>query len=93
MLWICLNQCSQKQAFKRGAKMSNLYSDFEKRFTGNSFSASWIEVDVKTQEVQVAHKDLNTLQDELQKIQENIETIAQKQLRLANLAQMYEKLN
>jgi len=43
--------------------------------------------------VQVAHKDLYTLQDELQKIQENIETIAQKQLRLANLAQMYEKLN
>lgn len=69
--------------------MSNLYNDFEKRFTGNSFSANWVEVEVKPQENQSVRKDLNTLQDELQKIQENIETIAQKQLRLANLAKMY----
>lgn len=70
--------------------MSNLYNDFEKRFTGNSFSANWVEVEVKPQAAMIARKDLNTLQDELQKIQENIETIAQKQLRLANLAKMYE---
>lgn len=70
--------------------MSNLYNDFEKRFTGNSFSANWVEVEVKPQETPPVRKDMSTLQDELQKIQENIENIAQKQLRLANLAKMYK---
>lgn len=71
--------------------MSNLYNDFEKRFTGNSFSAGWVEIEVKQPEKEVVtRKDLNILQDELQKIQENIENIAQKQMRLANLAKLYE---
>lgn len=70
--------------------MSNLYNDFEKRFTGNSFSAGWVEIEIKpSAEINVSRKELSTLEEELQKIQENIENIAQKQLRLANLAKMY----
>lgn len=70
--------------------MSNLYDDFEKRHINSWFSFSWIEVETKSQEVKVTRKDLTTLQAELEQIEENIETVKQKQLRLANLAKLYE---
>lgn len=70
--------------------MSNLYDDFEKRFTNKWFSAGWSEVEAKPQETKILRKDLAMLQAELEQIQENIETITQKQLILANLAKLYE---
>lgn len=70
--------------------MSNLYDDFEKRFTNEWFSAGWSEIGAKPQKEKTSRKDLMTLQAELEQIQENIETIKQKQLRLANLAKLYE---
>lgn len=69
--------------------MSNLYDDFEKRFTGHSFSANWVEVNVIAEQKQVFHKDLSTLESELEMINDTIDTISQKQLMLANLAKMY----
>lgn len=70
--------------------MSNLYDDFEKRFTNKWFSADWSEVEAKSHEVKISRKDLTTLQTELEQIRENIEVIVQKQLILANLAKLYE---
>ena len=70
--------------------MSNLYDDFENRFKDAWFSSSWVEVEAKPQELHIAHKDLSTLQNELEEIKNNIENIAQKQLRLANLAMFYQ---
>lgn len=69
--------------------MSNLYNDFEQRFTGNWFSADWVEVKTIAENKQIFHKDLSTLESELDMINETIETISQKQLRLANLAKFY----
>lgn len=69
--------------------MTGLYEDFEKRFDNKWFSAGWIEVESKPQEQISTHKDLATLEEELNEIKEKIETLAQKQLRLANLANMY----
>lgn len=83
--------------------MSGLYEDFEKRYTNAWFSAGWSEVDTKQKEAQVQvassnnrkdlqkdlRKDLSVLQEELNEIKENIESISQKQLRLANLAKFY----
>ena len=69
--------------------MSNLYDDFEQRFTGNWFSADWVEVKTMDEKKQVFHKDLTTLESELDMINETIENISQKQLRLANLAKLY----
>lgn len=70
--------------------MSNLYDDFEKRFTDKWFSSGWAEVETKQQTSQCVRKDLATLEAELDEIQERIENVAQKQLRLANLAKLYE---
>lgn len=71
--------------------MSNLYDEFEKKFEFSWFSAGWVEVDVKPQpKAQDHRKDLNTLNQELLSIQDDIENIAQKQLRLANLAKLYQ---
>lgn len=70
--------------------MSNFYNEFEKRFTNEWFSSSWSEMEVKPKEVNVKRKDLTMLQAELEQIEENIEIIAQKQLRLSNLAKLYE---
>lgn len=71
--------------------MSGLYDDFEKRHTDSWFPAGWVEVEVKKPEVQqVLRKDLATLQSELEQIEESIKTISQKQLRLSNLAKLYE---
>lgn len=70
--------------------MSDLYKDFEKRFTNAWFSAGWAEVGSKPNESEVSRKNLVTLQDELDELQDRMENIAQKQLRLANLATFYE---
>lgn len=70
--------------------MSNLYNDFEKRFDNAWFSAGWVEVEAKPKETNFARKDLGTLQAELEQIQEHIDTVAQKQLRLSNLAKLYD---
>lgn len=74
--------------------MSGLYEDFEKRFTNAWFAAGWVEVDTKPKEAAAQttnefHKDLSTLQKELDDIKAQIENISQKQLRLANLAKFY----
>lgn len=76
--------------------MSNLYDDFEKRFTNAFFSANWADIEIQPSKAHVAtetkasHKDALTLQEELNEIQEHIENISQKQLRLSNLAKLYE---
>lgn len=70
--------------------MAGFYNEFEKRFTNNWFSANWSEVEVKSSANQSSKKDLQTLQEELKQIEENIETISQKQLRLSNLAKLYQ---
>ena len=72
--------------------MSGLYNDFENRFTGEWFSSGWIEVEakpVKAIEARVEHKDLATLEFELELIKEHIESLEQRELRLSNLAKMY----
>jgi len=62
---------------------------FEKRFTNAWFSCGWAEVEVKPKAVQVSHKDITTLQAELEMLNDQMENIVQKQLRLANLAKFY----
>ena len=69
--------------------MSGLYEKFEKRFTDQWFSAGWIEVEAKPQQATVVKKDLAKLENELLQINEAIENIAQKQLRLENLSKLY----
>lgn len=70
--------------------MSGLYEDFEKRFTSGTFSAGWVEIEVKAPKNETVHKDLTILEAELQNINNTIEEISQKQLRLANLAKLYD---
>ena len=70
--------------------MSNLYNDFEKRFTGAWFSSGWIEVEKKSQEDIDNRKDVIKLQAELADIEERLEEISLKKLRLTNLARLYE---
>lgn len=75
--------------------MSNLYDEFEEKFKFSWFSCGWVEKEVKQPEPQKMHirlpnKDLETLECELKAIEEDIENIAQKQLRLANLAKFYQ---
>ena len=73
--------------------MAGLYEEFEQRFADKFFSAGWIEVQTPTvaekQEV-VARKDLTTLEAELAQINEAMENISFNQLRLSNLAKLYE---
>jgi hypothetical protein len=70
--------------------MSDLYESFEKRFTSAWFSVGWIEAEAKQpQEREVLRKDLAILESELDEINKSLESIAQKQLRLANLAKFY----
>lgn len=72
--------------------MSNLYDDFEKRFTNAWFSAGWTEVELKKAEpVKKSSKDLETLQKELAELKQDFENICQKQLRLENLAKLYKQ--
>lgn len=68
--------------------MTNLYDDFEKRFTDSWFSVGWIEVESKPQEKPI-RKDLATLEAELEVINKSIENISQRQLILENLAKFY----
>ena len=70
--------------------MSNLYNDFEKRFTGAWFSSGWIEVEKKSQEDIDNRKDVIKLQAELADIEERLEEISLNKLRLTNLARLYE---
>lgn len=70
--------------------MSDFYDNFEKRFTNSWFSAGWVEVEAISNLPKTSRKDLAVLQAELQKIQDDIEKIAQTKLRLANLAKFYE---
>ena len=74
-------------------------STTKKDFYNNCFSPNWIEIDLgeaeKQQEVREEHleskrrKDLNTLLKELEEIRQNIERVAEKQHRLANLMGFY----
>lgn len=71
--------------------MGKTFDEFEKRYTDKWFAAGWVEVGTRPQEVaQIQKKDLQLLQAELAQIQEHIETVAQKQLVLKNLAKLYE---
>lgn len=69
--------------------MSELYENFEKRFTNSWFNSGWIEVEVKPAENQIVHKDLSVLEAELEVINNQLESIEHNQLRLANLAKLY----
>lgn len=69
--------------------MANLYENFENRFTNKWFASDWSDVETKLKNKQDLHKDLNTLQNELLELEEKMEGISQKQLRLANLAKLY----
>ena len=70
----------------------------KKDFKNNCFSPNWLEVDLeKTAEQRTREerleskrrKDLNTLLRELDEIKQNIERVAEKQHRLANLMSFY----
>lgn len=71
----------------------------KKDFKNNCFSPNWIEVDLedckKEAVIKEEHleskrrKDLNTLLRELDEIKQNIEKVAEKQHRLANLSAFY----
>jgi len=70
--------------------MANLYEDFENRFTNKRFASDWSEVDVKQENKEDFHKDLATLQAELQYLEDKMEGISLTQLRLSNLAKLYD---
>ncbi len=71
----------------------------KKDFKNQCFSPNWLEVDLTecreehvTKEERLEskrRKDLNTLLKELDEIKENIERVAEKQHRLANLSAWY----
>ncbi|MCQ2753710.1 MAG: hypothetical protein MJ231_01535 [bacterium] len=67
-------------------------------FNNNCFSPNWLEVDLENTTRQVTkeerleskqRKDLKTLLRELDEIKQNIENVAEKQHRLANLMGFY----
>ena len=74
-------------------------STTKKDFNNKCFSPNWIEVDLedvqrrqtvrKESLEQKRHKDLKTLLEELDEIRQNIEKVAEKQHRLANLMGFY----
>ena len=70
--------------------MSDLYNDFEKRFSGAWFSAGWVEVEPKPVENVDNKKNVAKLQAELEQIEERMQNISLNKLRLSNLAKMYE---
>lgn len=71
----------------------------KKDYLNKCFSPNWLEIDLEearaeqsTREVQLQgkrRKDLNTLLKELDEIKQNIEKVAEKQHRLANLMGFY----
>lgn len=73
--------------------MSNMYDDFEKRFENAPFFAGWTEFEIKPAKtapvIKHEHKNLDSLSAELKSIEEQIEEVSLKQLRLSNLAQFY----
>lgn len=74
-------------------------STTKRDFYNKCFSPKWIEIDFgpeqRTQTVKEERleskqrKDLKTLMEELEEIKQNIETVAEKQHRLANLMGFY----
>jgi len=100
--------------------MSDIYDNFEKRFTSSCllanngvsdesvisssslssqsaswFSAGWVEVlptqaVEPTKETESSRKNLEDLQKELTALKSDVENISFKQLRLANLAKLYQ---
>ena len=74
-------------------------STTKKDFNNNCFSPNWIEIDlenVKRRQTvreecleRKQRKDLKTLLEELDEIKQNIERVAEKQHRLANLMGFY----
>lgn len=74
--------------------MSELYNEFEDKYKFSWFSAGWVDVEVKPSQAApvqaVNKKDLQMLESELSSIQETLENIELKQLRLANLAKFYQ---
>lgn len=74
--------------------MSNMYDDFEKRYTDKWFSAGWVEVNSLVENKQILHrniehKNIETLEDELEMINQTLDDVSMKQIRLANLARFY----
>lgn len=73
----------------------------KKDYKNKCFSPNWLEVDLAeckkeqvTKEERLEskrRKDLNTLLKELEEIKQNIEKIAEKQHRLANLSAFYAR--
>ena len=69
-----------------------------KEYENKCFAPNWIEIDLAEVEQQTSkeerleskrRKDLNTLLKELEEIKQNIERVAEKQHRLANLMSFY----
>lgn len=70
--------------------MSDLDKEFEERFKNEWFSNGWNEIEFSQKKETRLRKDLTTLQSELEQIEETIEAISQKELRLRNLAMLYK---
>lgn len=73
--------------------MTNLYDDFEKRFSSAWFSVNWQDSNQASRQAKgevYRRKTLETLQDELEKLQDDIEQINAKQLVLENLSKLYK---
>lgn len=76
----------------------NLYEEFEKQHEKQIFSLNWSDVSFEEAELPKAEKiefvstrkDLSVLESELARIEDDLKLIAEKKLRLANLAKFYE---
>ena len=76
----------------------NLYEEFEKQHEKQIFSLNWSDVSFEEAELPKAEKiefvstrkDLSVLESELAQIEDDLKLIAEKKLRLANLAKFYE---
>lgn len=72
--------------------MSDLYDDFEKRFSNAWFSCSWQDVNQASSQAKgeaEQKKSLEMLQNELENLQDDMEKICAKQLVLDNLSKLY----
>lgn len=76
----------------------NLYEEFERQHEKQIFSLNWNDVNLEEAELPKAEKiefvstrkDLSVLESELAQIEDDLKLIAEKKLRLANLAKFYE---
>lgn len=76
----------------------NLYEEFERQHEKQIFSINWGDVSFEETELPKAEKiefvstrkDLSVLESELAQIEDDLKLIAEKKLRLANLAKFYE---